>query len=113
MSEVEGDAQELRWTCHICGRSRPDAKISVAKHTHVDGYGHERGENVRYCNDSADCEQAAKLTGHIEREGRRRQRVLQEDLSDARERIILWVCGSAVVAMIVGLLCGLVIGSAS
>lgn len=48
----------ITWTCHICGRERPDDRISVYK-TDV---GVKRGlppgimtMNVRYCNDDEDC----------------------------------------------------------
>ncbi len=48
----------ITWKCHICGKERPDDKISVYK---VD-LGVEQGlppgvmsMNVRYCNDNPDC----------------------------------------------------------
>lgn len=51
------------WTCHICGRERPDEKINV----HVRDCSEEEGlpfgtlgQNVRYCNDDPDCIKAAK-----------------------------------------------------
>lgn len=46
---------DLTWTCHICRRERPDAKIGVAKHQHPLGI----GCNVRYCTDSPLCALAA------------------------------------------------------
>lgn len=43
------------WTCHICGDTRPDDKISVRQHiTNADG-GFTVTQNVRYCNDRPDC----------------------------------------------------------
>jgi len=48
------------WTCHICGRERPDAQISVQKNiTRYAGLG-EVQENVRYCNDDPECAERAK-----------------------------------------------------
>jgi NMD protein affecting ribosome stability and mRNA decay len=47
----------LTWTCHVCGRERPDALISVA---HVvcdtgEADGIPVTANVRYCNDRQAC----------------------------------------------------------
>lgn len=50
------------WTCHVCGEERDDSVVSVVSHdvsalsglpptTHF--------ENVRYCNDRAECAAAA------------------------------------------------------
>ncbi len=64
--------RKLRWTCHACGRSRPDRRISVFSRplffTDVlaPGYGKVTRvydthrptiavENVRYCNDCMEC----------------------------------------------------------
>jgi len=43
------------WRCHICGRDRPDAQISVHRRVTVDPVLGRLQENVRYCNDSSDC----------------------------------------------------------
>lgn len=51
------------WTCHICGKERPDNKISVftrdisAKSKFPSG---TIKQNVRYCNDNPECEESAK-----------------------------------------------------
>lgn len=52
----------ITWTCHICGKERPDSKISVYK-TDI---GVKRGlqpgimmMNVRYCNDNPECSSKA------------------------------------------------------
>jgi hypothetical protein len=50
----------VTWTCHICGRERPDDRISVATHD-ISGPRFEAKANVRYCNDSAEC--SAKAHG--------------------------------------------------
>ena len=53
--------QPLTWRCAICGKKRPDAKISVrSKPWEVDGtvIGEE---NIRYCNDDPKC--AERLPG--------------------------------------------------
>jgi hypothetical protein len=49
------------WTCHICGKERPDDKISVhtSKFKHGED-GIEITQNVRYCNDNPDCYMKAK-----------------------------------------------------
>ncbi len=46
------------WTCHICGKERPDNKISV--HTIDTSKEHDfpsgtMKQNVRYCNDNEEC----------------------------------------------------------
>lgn len=49
---------KLTWTCHVCGKERPDARISVVKTDMSDQYGLPLGtveQNVRYCNDNALC----------------------------------------------------------
>jgi hypothetical protein len=51
---------ELTWTCHICGKIRPDDKIAVYKHIRRLESGIEFIENVRYCNDNESCIEAAK-----------------------------------------------------
>lgn len=50
------------WTCHICGRTRPDALISVWKTTtEIPGAGGATmTQNVRYCNDTPNCLEGAK-----------------------------------------------------
>lgn len=50
------------WTCHVCGRERPDARISVQKNDTSAEWGLPAGtitENVRYCNDSEECTRLA------------------------------------------------------
>lgn len=42
------------WTCHVCGKKRPDAKISVYTTTRYMGRV-PFTENVRYCNDDPAC----------------------------------------------------------
>jgi len=54
----------LTWTCHVCGRERPDERISVESRQVM------RGtvvftENVRYCNDRAECIEKAKVYSHL------------------------------------------------
>ena len=52
--------ESLTWTCHICGEERPDAKISVLTKPLVIN-GTACGEqNIRYCNDKAECIEGAR-----------------------------------------------------
>lgn len=44
----------MTWRCHICKQERPDDKISVRQH-HTSIKGVEITQNVRYCNDRAEC----------------------------------------------------------
>ena len=48
------------WTCHVCGKERPDAKISVYSSTKYSG-SIPIQQNVRYCNDDPSCIEGAKL----------------------------------------------------
>jgi hypothetical protein len=50
---------ELTWTCHICGRERPDDKISVMTKPLVFESGVVADQNVRYCNDDPSCRDMA------------------------------------------------------
>jgi len=46
----------IEWTCHVCGKVRPDDKISVFTRTNVvPGTDITFQENVRYCNDNPEC----------------------------------------------------------
>ncbi len=50
--------QNLTWSCHICHTVRPDERISVKTTDISADYNLEPGilrQNVRYCNDSAEC----------------------------------------------------------
>ena len=51
--------KEMTWTCHVCKRERPDAKISVLTKSlgipNVDA-----SQNIRYCNDRQECIDGAK-----------------------------------------------------
>lgn len=49
----------LEWTCHVCGKTRPDEKISVLSTTQ-EFNGVEITQNVRYCNDDPACIEGAK-----------------------------------------------------
>ena len=47
----------LTWRCEICGRTRPDERISVAKHD-ITPPTLPKGtveRNIKYCNDSKRC----------------------------------------------------------
>lgn len=50
----------LTWTCHVCGKERPDERISVYSRQKTLPGGVVMTENVRYCNDSPDCEAKAR-----------------------------------------------------
>ncbi len=51
---------DLTWSCHICGRVRPDDKISV-RSSQLQINGEYCGTmNVHYCNDNPDCVEASK-----------------------------------------------------
>ncbi len=51
----------LTWTCHICGSTRPDEKISVlSKPLIVGGVSMMGEQNIRYCNDRQKCIDGAK-----------------------------------------------------
>ena len=55
IEETIGDT----WTCHVCGKERPDEKISVYTRTFHKKSGVSYTENVRYCNDNPECEAGA------------------------------------------------------
>jgi hypothetical protein len=46
--------QNLTWTCHVCGKERPDDKIGVHSTT-VTKNDIPITQNVRYCNDNPEC----------------------------------------------------------
>jgi hypothetical protein len=49
---------DVTWTCHVCGRTRPDNKISVYSKT-VTKVDVPITQNIRYCNDNPDCIEGA------------------------------------------------------
>jgi len=51
---------EIKWTCHICGELRPDDKISVLTKPLIINGETVGDQNIRYCNDKADCIEKAK-----------------------------------------------------
>lgn len=53
------------WTCHICGKKRPDDKISVVSTPMVVNGQVIGQQNVRYCNDNAVCIRGAQLFRHF------------------------------------------------
>jgi hypothetical protein len=56
----------LTWTCHICGKRRPDDKISVHSSTkHIGELPYQ--QNVRYCNDNPECAESAKTKDFMEK----------------------------------------------
>lgn len=55
------------WTCHVCGKERPDAMISVYKVDTSASHGLPPGtmtQNIRYCNDDPACVVGARSTRH-------------------------------------------------
>lgn len=52
----------LTWTCHICGDTRPDEKISVLSKPLIVGGVRMFGgyQNIRHCNDRQKCIDGAK-----------------------------------------------------
>ena len=44
----------ITWICHVCGKTRPDAAISVYSTTRYMG-AIPMQQNVRYCNDKPEC----------------------------------------------------------
>lgn len=53
--------ENLEWVCHVCGKIRPDDKISVYSTTRGSTrLGVPIKHNVRYCNDNPECVKGAK-----------------------------------------------------
>jgi hypothetical protein len=52
---------EGSWVCHVCGRERPDAKISVwtEEFDYSDRWGIPVEINIRFCNDRSACRDGA------------------------------------------------------
>ena len=54
----------LSWTCHVCGKTRPDAKIGVWKKTGM-VHGVRIQQNIRYCIDRPSCLWGAREASFI------------------------------------------------
>lgn len=62
--------KNLTWTCHICGKERPDDKISVlSKPLLLNGRVCGQ-QNIRYCNDNPECFKKAQTFSFIEEKRR-------------------------------------------
>lgn len=48
----------MTWTCHICGKERPDEAIAVYKSVEK-LFGATVQQNVRYCRDNPKCVERA------------------------------------------------------
>lgn len=57
---------DLEWRCHVCGDTRPDAKISVYSTIKMIGRV-ETQQNVRYCNDRPACIEGASSVDFLKR----------------------------------------------
>lgn len=61
--EIKKEIENMTFTCHVCGKTRPNAKISVYHRDTSKEYGLPLGsahQNIRYCNDSPFCREKAK-----------------------------------------------------
>ncbi len=47
------------WICHVCGKERPDSKISVYSTTKIVAGNFPIKQNVRFCNDNPKCIEGA------------------------------------------------------
>lgn len=52
--------RNLTWKCQICGEVRPDDKISVLSKPIMNEGRVVGSQNIRYCNDRAECRERAK-----------------------------------------------------
>ncbi len=50
----------LTWKCHICGKDKPDGKISVRTTPMIIGGRKMGDQDIRYCNDNNDCIEKSK-----------------------------------------------------
>lgn len=57
----------LTWTCHACGLTRPDERISVYSRRWIHPSGVSMGENIRYCNDKSECAAEAPSISFVDR----------------------------------------------
>ena len=61
----------ITWTCHICGKERPDHCVSVFSKDTSEEHGFPPGtmkQNVRYCNDNVTCVEAAPHFNFIKKD---------------------------------------------
>lgn len=56
------------WTCHICGKVRPDDKISVFVKPLIIRGQQVGDQNIRYCNDNEDCLKGVESFSFIKQE---------------------------------------------
>lgn len=101
------------WTCHVCGRERPDEKISVANHERINGVGVHVRQNVRFCNDGDQCRRVAMVSDHAALAERRTAlahgKLLSQvdDLTGSYRRLVILV---AEATFLLAFLLGVVIG---
>lgn len=73
--------QEPTWSCHICGKERPDSKISVLSKPLVAEEPDQGRQNIRYCNDDGMCVEKAKTFSLLDKAEGRLMRDEIRDLS--------------------------------
>ena len=56
------------WKCHICGKIRPDDKISVFIKPLIMNGMNLGDQNIRYCNDNDECIKKVKIFSFIKGE---------------------------------------------
>jgi hypothetical protein len=70
MSSAKSPSMLDTWTCHVCGKERPDEKIAVYSRVRpIADSGATFSENIRYCIDDASCVEGAKQTSFLDEEG--------------------------------------------
>lgn len=57
----ENILEGLSWSCHFCGKIKPDLRISVVSRKHILAGDVEMQENQRYCNDDPICVSQAQI----------------------------------------------------
>ena len=55
----------ISWRCHICGKERPDDKISVYTKSLIINGAELGSQNIRYCNDNDECFEKAKIYNFV------------------------------------------------
>jgi len=55
------------WRCHVCGKERPDDKISVLSKPIIINEQFVGEQNVRYCNDDPSCMAGAERVDFLKK----------------------------------------------
>jgi len=104
------------WNCDICGKERPDTKISVYVHDRSLDKNLPEGklhENVKYCNDNYDCMKSAETFSFLRERKKEEKSVNKEkkEMSDLMKYVYTFIIFFSILMVFIPFLATLIQGN--